>query len=88
MIVDATNYVMLDIGQPMHAFDAQKLTSPSIVVRNAKNKESITLLDGQVIELTSDDCVITDGKKPIALAGIMGSNNSGVDAKKSTVVSF
>ncbi len=84
MIVDATNYVMLDISQPMHAFDSQKLSSPSIVVRNAKNKESITLLDGQVIELTSDDCVITDGKKPIALAGIMGSNNSGVDTKKST----
>jgi len=82
MIVDATNYVMLDIGQPMHAFDVHKLSNASIEVRNAKNKETITLLDGQTVELTSDDCVITDGQKPIALAGIMGSNDSGVDAKK------
>ena len=88
MIVDATNYVMLDIGQPMHAFDVHKLSDASIEVRNAKNKETITLLDGQTVELTSDDCVITDGQKPIALAGIMGSNNSGVDAKKTTFQIF
>lgn len=88
MIVDATNYVMLDIGQPMHAFDVHKLSKASIEVRNAKNKETITLLDGQTVELTSDDCVITDGQKPIALAGIMGSNNSGVDAKKTTFQIF
>ena len=88
MIVDATNYVMLDIGQPLHAFDVHKLTDAAIEVRNAKNKETITLLDGQTVELTSDDCVVTDGHKPIALAGIMGSNNSGVDAKKTTFQIF
>lgn len=78
-IVDATNYVMLDISQPMHVFDAQKLANKSIVVRNAKNKEQIALLDGQTIELSSDDCVVTDGKKPIALAGIMGGKDTAID---------
>jgi phenylalanyl-tRNA synthetase beta chain len=77
-IVDSTNYVMLDISQPLHAFDAGHLTDKSIVVRNAKNKETITVLDGQTLELSADDCVITDGKKPIALAGIMGGKESGV----------
>ena len=88
MIVDGTNYVMLDIGQPMHAFDVHKLNGASIEVRNAKNKESITLLDGQTVELSSEDCIITDGQKPIALAGIMGSNNSGIDAKTTTFEIF
>ena len=62
-LVDATNYVMLDLGQPMHAFDAGKLSNKLIVVRNAKNKETITVLDGDTLELTADDCVVTDGQK-------------------------
>lgn len=85
-IVDATNYVMLDISQPMHAFDADTLSQKSILVRNAKNKESITLLDGQTVELSDNDCVITDGKKPIALAGIMGGKDSGVTCKTQSVI--
>lgn len=84
-IVDATNYVMLDLSQPMHAFDAQTLERKSIVVRNAKNKEMIELLDGQTVELSSQDCVITDGKKPIALAGIMGGKDTGVICKTQAV---
>ena len=88
MIVDATNYVMLDLGQPMHAFDTSKLSAQSILVRNAKNKEPITLLDGQTVELASNDCVITDGQKPIALAGIIGSNNSGIEAKAAPISIF
>lgn len=85
-IVDATNYVMLDLSQPMHAFDADTLAQKSIVVRNAKNKETIALLDGQSIELSDQDCVITDGKQPIALAGIMGCKNSGVTCKTKSII--
>ncbi len=84
-IVDATNYVMLDLSQPLHAFDVDALAAHTIVVRNAKNKETITLLDGQNVELTDQDCVITDGKKPIALAGIMGGKDSGVTCKTKSI---
>jgi phenylalanyl-tRNA synthetase beta chain len=87
-IVDATNYVMFDIGQPMHAFDVNKLNDATIEVRNAKNKETITLLDGQSVALSGDDCVITDGKKPVALAGIMGGKDTGIDAKSPTLQIF
>ncbi len=75
-IVDATNYVMLDIGQPMHAFDAQGLKT--IEGRLAKKGEKLLLLDDQELKLTLDDYVITDGKKPISLAGVMGGKESGV----------
>lgn len=85
-IVDATNYVMLDLGQPMHAFDADTLAHKSIVVRHAKNKETISLLDGQTVELTNHDCIITDGKQPIALAGIMGGKDSGVTCKTKSII--
>ena len=76
---------MLDLGQPMHAFDADKLSDKKIVVRNAKNKETIAVLDGQTLELTAEDCVITDGKKPIALAGIMGGKETAVDQNTKSV---
>jgi phenylalanyl-tRNA synthetase beta chain len=75
-LVDMTNYVMLDIGQPMHAFDADSIKS--IVVRQAKNKEQCALLDGTTVALTDQDCVVTDGKKILALAGIMGGKDSGI----------
>lgn len=77
-IVDATNYVMLDIGQPMHAFDAAKIPSHKIIGRCAKAGEKIQLLDGETIELASDDFVITDGAQPIALAGVMGGMSTSV----------
>lgn len=80
LIVDATNYVMLDLSQPMHAFDAHQLKQNLILVRDAKNKESIQLLDGSTVELHSQDLVITDGIAPVALAGIMGGAHSGVQA--------
>lgn len=76
--VDFTNYVMLDIGQPMHAFDADHLPSKSITVRMARNKEKLVLLDGAEIELNEHDIVIADGEKPVSLAGIMGGKHSGV----------
>jgi phenylalanyl-tRNA synthetase beta chain len=76
-VVDVTNYVMLEYGQPMHAFDLAKL-SGGIVVRKAVDGEKITLLDGREIELTSETLVIADHKHPQALAGIMGGLNSSV----------
>ena len=77
-IVDVTNYVMMELGQPMHAFDLNKLDG-GIVVRMAKQGESLTLLDEQTIELQADMLIIADERKPIALAGIMGGANSEID---------
>lgn len=77
-IVDCTNYVMFDITQPMHAFDANKLLQQTIIARQARNKETITLLDDQLIELTDKDIVIADSNRPVSLAGIMGGKESSV----------
>ncbi|MCK5633265.1 hypothetical protein KAH94_05915, partial [bacterium] len=76
MLVDVTNYVMLDISQPMHAFDAKQV--PLIDARLAKKGEVLTLLDDKKLKLTNEDYVITDGKIPISLAGIMGGKKSGI----------
>ena len=89
-IVDITNYVMLEIGQPMHAFDLNLLKEDEngkrkIVIRNSKEKEKITLLDEKEYEL-QNDLVITDGVSPIALAGIMGGINSGINENTKQVV--
>ncbi|TYL47677.1 phenylalanine--tRNA ligase subunit beta [Marinomonas sp. IMCC 4694] len=78
-IVDVTNYVMLELGQPMHAFDLANL-SGSVVVRMAKQDEKITLLDGQGITLRDDTMVIADESTPLAIAGVMGGEGSGVQA--------
>ena len=78
-IVDITNYVMLELGQPMHAFDLAHL-SQSVVVRMAKENEKIVLLDGQEISLREDTLVIADEKAPLAIAGVMGGEGSGVNA--------
>jgi phenylalanyl-tRNA synthetase beta chain len=75
--VDVTNYVMLELGQPMHAFDLDTLKG-SIQVRMAKAGEKITLLDGKEIEASDSTLLITDDNKPLALAGIMGGEGSGV----------
>ena len=75
-IVDITNYVLLEMGQPMHAFDYNFLTGGEIDVRRAKENEKITTLDEKEFTLNGNNLVICDGEKPVALAGIMGGLNS------------
>lgn len=75
-VVDITNYVLKEIGQPMHAFDYNYLEADAINVRRANDGEKIVTLDEKEFELTNDNLVICDGKKPVALAGIMGGLNS------------
>ncbi len=84
--VDITNYVMLEYGQPMHAFDLRYVEGAHINVRNAVNGEKIMTLDGVERELTSDMLVIADEKKPVAVAGIMGGEYSGIMNDTTTVV--
>lgn len=78
-VVDVTNYVLLELGQPMHAFNLAELTQ-NIVVRFAKPEEKLKLLNGDIVELTPETLVIADQDKPLALAGIMGGQESAVTA--------
>ena len=85
-IVDITNYVLLELGQPMHAFDENDLEKREIIVRRAENGEKIVTLDEKELTLNNDNLVICDGVKPVALAGIMGGLNSEIkDATKGVV---
>ncbi len=77
-VVDVTNYVLMELGQPLHAFDADKLVG-GITVRMAKNGEPLALLNGQAITLDSEALVIADDKQALALAGVMGGSSSAVD---------
>lgn len=85
-IVDITNYVMLEYGQPMHAFDYSCLSDGKIVVRRARNGESIQTLDGQDHDLTDKMLAICDNDKPVAVAGVMGGANSEIEDDTTTVV--
>ena len=85
-IVDITNYVMLEYGQPMHAFDYRYVGSGKIVVREAEEGETLTTLDGNVRNLKPGMLVIADETKPIGLAGIMGGENSEILDDTTTVV--
>jgi phenylalanyl-tRNA synthetase beta chain len=85
-VVDAGNYVMLETGQPMHAFDARKLTGGEIIVRRAADGEKLVTLDGKERTLTSRMLVIADAAKPVVIAGIMGGENSGVSADTTDLV--
>ena len=85
-VVDVTNFVMLELGQPLHAFDRDTLAGNRVVARNARAGEKITLLDGKVVELNENHFVIADAEKPMALAGIMGGENSGVTEKTTEIL--
>ncbi|NOU22818.1 MAG: phenylalanine--tRNA ligase subunit beta, partial [Methyloglobulus sp.] len=76
-VVDVTNYVLMELGQPLHAFDADKLVG-GITVRMARNSESLALLNGQTITLDNQALVIADDKQTLALAGVMGGSDSAV----------
>ena len=84
-IVDITNYVLLEFGQPMHAFD-KDLVGDKIVVRDAKEGEVLETLDGEERKLQSTDLVITDGTRAIALGGVMGGKNSEVSEKTKNII--
>ncbi len=84
-IVDITNFVLLEMGQPMHAFDADDIGGRRIIVRRAEKGEKIVTLDEKEFTLTSDNLVICDGNKPVALAGIMGGLNSEIKSTTKNV---
>jgi len=85
-IVDITNYVMLELGQPMHAFDINSIAGKHITVRRANDGEKITTLDEQERILSNDMLVIADDEKAVAIAGVMGAQNSEIEETTTTVV--
>jgi phenylalanyl-tRNA synthetase beta chain len=85
-VVDVTNYVMLEMGQPLHAFDYATLAGPAIVVRRARQGEPLTTLDGKARELTADMLVIADAERAQAIGGVMGGAASEVSAATRRIV--
>ncbi len=85
-VVDVTNYVMMELGHPLHAFDFHLLRGRKIVVRRAEDKEVFTTLDSQERRLCADDLMICDGEGPVALAGIMGGENSEIRPETTDVL--
>ncbi len=83
-LVDVTNYVLLELGQPMHAFDLDRLEG-AVQIRYASKGEPITLLDGKTLKLDADTLLIADDRGPLALAGIMGGEHSGISATTTNV---
>lgn len=84
-VVDVTNYILLLFGQPLHAFDYQKLNSQEILVRRGKEAETLVTLDGESRTVSGDDIVITNGQVPVALAGVMGGLDSEITATTTTI---
>ena len=85
-VVDATNFVLLELGQPLHAFDAARLRGKSLIIRQARDRESITTLDGKTRDLDADMVVIADTERAVAIGGVMGANNAEVDSGTADVV--
>lgn len=84
-VVDVTNYVMLEYGQPMHAFDAQSLEGDQVVVQAAQAGQDFETLDGTVLKLSGSEMMISDGQKNLCIAGIIGGKNSGVNQSTTEV---
>ena len=85
-LVDISNYVMMDIGHPTHIFDYDKLGSKEILIRRGKKGEKINTLDEMERKISPNELLITNGKKPIAIAGIMGGLDSAVNENTSNVL--
>ena len=85
-VVDVTNYVMYDLGHPLHAFDAEKITGDSIIVREIESDEEIVTLDGVARELIEGMLVIADAERPVAIAGAMGLKNSEIDEQTTDII--
>lgn len=85
-VVDVTNFVLLEMGQPLHAFDYDRLREKRIVVKRAEEGEKFTTLDGQTHNLSAETLMICDGAGPVAVAGIMGGLNSEIFAGSTNVL--
>ncbi len=85
-IVDVTNYICFELGHPLHAFDRAKLAAPKIAVRRAKSGEEIYAINHETYKLTDADVVITDGAKPVAVAGVMGGADTEVSASTTSII--
>ncbi len=85
-VADITNLVMVEFGQPMHAFDASQVASETIIVKTAKSGEELTTLDGKVRKLTPEDLLIADPQKALGLAGVMGGKNSEITEDTSAIL--
>jgi phenylalanyl-tRNA synthetase beta chain len=85
-VADATNYVLMELGHPLHAFDLPRLRQQKIIVRRAKPGEPLRTLDGADRTLTSDNLVIADGERPVALAGVMGGEESEISSRTRSVL--
>lgn len=86
IVVDVTNYVLMECGQPLHAFDASKIVGNTIIIKRAENGEKFTTLDSKARILSSDDIVICDLEKTLAIAGVMGGENSEVDNESTDII--
>ena len=85
-VVDITNYVMLELGQPLHAFDLDRIRDGTVVIRRARSGESITTIDGELRELSGDMLVIANSRSPVAIAGVMGGADTEVEESTTHVL--
>ncbi|MDI6752110.1 MAG: phenylalanine--tRNA ligase subunit beta [bacterium] len=85
-IVDITNYILMDIGHPMHSFDYDKLIGGEIIIRRAKKEEELLALDGRVYKLDEDILVIADKERPVAIAGMIGGQETAVTSKTKNIL--
>ena len=85
-VVDITNYVLMELGQPLHAFDYDKLVEHRVVIRKARDQESIVGIDGRAYRLNREMLVVADAKRPVAIAGIMGGKDTEVTEKTTAIL--